>query len=330
MLIAIEDIRRTTTAALTAAGVSAGNTATLTRALLEAELRGLPSHGLLRLPRVIERLHNGVLDGETKGTHVWRSSSFLQVDGMRGIGQVVAEHALAKVSAKARETGIAIAAISNSNHIGMLALYAEEIARGGQVLIGLTTSEALVHPWGGRQAMVGTNPVTVGVPAEPRPFVLDMATGLVSMGKVHDHAHRGEALPSGWALDADGNPTTDAHAAKDGAIAPFGGAKGYALGLAFEVLVASLTTSAIGRDIVGTLDSTEVCNKGDVFIVAEPTGPLALISEYLEALRSSPPSAPGHPVLVPGDRAMRTREANVDRGIEVAQDVWTRIVALAD
>lgn len=329
MLIPIDEIRRTITEVLATAGVSAENTTTLTQALLEAELRGLPSHGLLRLPRVIERLHNGVLDGTTKGAHVWGSSSFLQVDGMQGIGQVVAGHALAEISAKARGTGIAIAAISNSNHIGMLALYAEEIARGGQILIGLTTSEALVHPWGGRQAMVGTNPVTIGVPAQPRPFVFDMATGLVSMGKVHDYAHRDEALPEGWALDADGNPTTDAHAAKNGAIAPFGGPKGYALGLAFEVLVASLTASAIGRDIVGTLDSTEVCNKGDVFIVAEPTGSLALVSDYLEDLRSSPASTLAKPVLVPGDRATRTRETNMSRGIDVAPDVWARIVALA-
>lgn len=177
--------------------------------------------------------------------------------------------------------------------------------------------------------MLGTNPVTIGVPAEPRPFVFDMATGLVSMGKVHDYAHRGEPLPEGWALDREGNPTADANAAKDGAIAPFGGPKGYALGLAFEVLVASLTASAIGRDIAGTLDSTEVCNKGDVFIVAEPTGHLALVSEYLDALRSSAPANPGEPVLVPGDRATRAREANLIRGIDVAPDVWARIVALA-
>src|SRR5699024_7432337 len=152
----------------------------LVRALVEAELRGLPSHGLLRLPRVVERIRNGVADPHSTGAHDWATPAHLIVDGQCGIGQVVATHALDAVSDRARETGLAMATISNSNHIGMLSLYAERIAMAGQVLIGLTTSEALVHPWGGRDAMLGTNPITIGVPAEPEPFVFDMATGLVS------------------------------------------------------------------------------------------------------------------------------------------------------
>ncbi|MFF7456342.1 Ldh family oxidoreductase [Kitasatospora sp. NPDC008115] len=329
MLIPVDDIRSTATGVLLRAGVSQPNTEILVRSLVEAELRGLPSHGLLRLPRVVERLRNKVADGTTTGRHTWTTGAHLSVDGERGIGPVVAHHALAAVSARARSTGIALASIANNNHIGMLALYAEDIARAGQVVIGFTTSEALVHPWGGRRAMVGTNPVMIGVPAEPHPFVMDMATSLVSMGKVHDHAHRGEPLPDGWALDADGNPTRDAEAAKAGAIAPFGGPKGYALGLAFELLVAALTGTATGRDVAGTLDSTEVCNKGDVFIVAEPVGPVEAISRYLRDIRATEPSDPARPVLVPGDRALRTREAALAEGLDVAPEVWQRITALA-
>lgn len=329
MLIPVDQVRDTATAVLRRGGVSPGNTEILVRSLIEAELRGLPSHGLLRLPRVVERIGNGVADGVTTGRQVWSADAALDVDGERGIGPVVAHYALEAISERARRTGVALARISNSNHIGMLALYAEDIARGGQVLIGLTTSEALVHPWGGRTAMIGTNPVTIGVPAEPEPFVLDMATGLVSMGKVHDYAHRGEPLPEGWALDAAGEPTTDATAAKGGAIAPFGGPKGYALGLAFEVLVASLTGTATGRDVAGTLDSTQVCNKGDVFIVAEPSGPIQAMSAYLADIRATAPSDPRRPVLVPGDRSQATRAVTAQRGIDVAEEVWDRITALA-
>ncbi|TFD07589.1 MULTISPECIES: Ldh family oxidoreductase [unclassified Cryobacterium] len=328
MLIPVDDVRATATDALLSAGVSPENTEILIRSLVEAELRGFPSHGLLRLPRVIERIRNGVADGHATGQHVWTASAQLSVDGERGIGPVVAHHALAAISQRAKTTGIAVASIANNNHIGMLALYAEDIARAGQVLIGFTTSEALVHPWGGRTAMVGTNPVTIGVPASPDPFVMDMATGLVSMGKIHDYAHRGEVIPEGWALDAAGNPTHDAVAAKSGAIAPFGGAKGYALGLAFEVLVASLTATATGRDVVGTLDSTEVCNKGDVFIVVEPTNSTTAISNYLAEIRGTDPTNPAHPVLVPGDRALRVRRCGRELGIEVAPEVWGRIIEL--
>ncbi len=329
MLIPVDDIRATATDMLTRVGVSPDNAAILVRSLVEAELRGFPSHGLLRLPRVVARLHNGVADGVTTGTRTWLARSHLGIDGDRGIGPVVVHHALMEISARAKETGIALATISNNNHIGMLALYAEDIARAGQVLIGITTSEALVHPWGGRKAMLGTNPITIGVPAEPYPFVLDMATGLVSMGKIYDHAHRGEPIPDGWALDAEGNPTNDAVAAKAGAIAPFGGPKGYALGLAFEVLVASLTASATGRDVAGTLDSTQVCNKGDLLIVAEPTSPIGLVSQYLDDIRATDPSDPARPVLVPGDRARRTREEKAAAGIDVDDEVWKRITALA-
>lgn len=327
MIIPVEDVRRTATEVLLRAGVSEANTRILVRSLVEAELRGFPSHGLLRLPRVVERIRNGVVDGGTTGRHSWPGSAHLHVDGERGIGPVVVDHALTAISSKAKDTGVALATIENNNHIGMLALYAEDIARSGQVLVGITTSEALVHPWGGRKAMVGTNPVAIGVPAYPHPLVMDMATGIVSMGKIHDYAHRSEPLPTGWALDANGNPTQDASAAKTGAIAPFGGGKGYALGLAFEVLVASLTGTAMGTDVAGTLDSTEVCNKGDIFIVAEPTAQIDSISEYLAAIRSCEPADPNRPVLVPGDRALRARELALTDGIEVSPDVWDQIVA---
>jgi len=300
--------------------------------LVEAELRGRASHGLLRLPRLIERIRNGVADPSTEGRGHWKKEAFLQVDGERGLGPVVAFAALGQIRARAKETGIAIAAISNSNHLGMLALYAERVAQEGQVLFALTTSEALVHPWGGRKAMLGTNPVAIGVPATPLPFVLDMATSLISMGQVHDYAHRGKPLEPGWAVDAHGEPTLDAAAARHGAIAPFGGPKGYALGLGFEVMVAVLTASALGTEVTGTLDSTNVCNKGDVFIVVEPASNAVAqsVSAYLDALRASAPANPAMPVNVPGDRAHVQRTRNLEKGISIAPEIWQSICRSAD
>ncbi len=318
-------------AALTRVGVPAANARIQVDLLLEAELRGRASHGLQRLPRVVQRIRNGVTNPVTRGQTTWHGTALLQVDGEQGLGPVVAFAALTQISARAKTTGVAVAAISNNNHIGMLALYAERIAAQGQALIALTTSEALVHPWGGRSAMVGTNPIAIGVPASPAPFVLDMATGLVSMGQVHDYAHRGQALEPGWALDAQGDPTLDAAAARAGAIAPFGGAKGYALGLAFEVLVAALTASALGTDVTGTLDSVNACNKGDVFIVIEPASSSmsTAVSAYLDALRSSAPAVPTRPVSVPGDRAQSQRARSLQQGIEIAPEIWREICSLA-
>jgi LDH2 family malate/lactate/ureidoglycolate dehydrogenase len=180
--------------------------------------------------------------------------------------------------------------------------------------------------------MIGTNPIAIGVPADPSPMVLDMATGLVSMGKIHDHANRGAPIPLGWALDENGDPTTDAAAAKKGAIAPFGGPKGYALGIAFEVLVASLAASAIGTHVQGTLDSVNVSNKGDLFIVIAPPhaeAAKALVTDYLNTIRAAAPADPEHPVLVPGDRAHAVRKQSLAKGMFIDDGLWADLQNLA-
>jgi LDH2 family malate/lactate/ureidoglycolate dehydrogenase len=330
-LIQVAEVERVALAALRGAGVGEEHARIQCELLIEAELRGVPSHGLLRLPRLVRRIANGVIDPHARGRHTWRAPAFLHVDGERGLGPVVARHALNAVMPRAREYGVAVAAVANSNHVAMLAWYVEAVAAQGLVCIALTTSEALVHPWGGRRAMIGTNPIAIGVPTADGPFVIDTATGVVSMGKIHDHAHRGEPLQPGWALDAAGEPTTDAVAAKAGAIAPFGDAKGYALGLAFELLVTALAGSAIGEAVKGTLDADQVCNKGDVFIVLDPgrSLPAQALSNYLDDIRAAEPAAGFDRVRVPGDRSRQARERHLADGLRVADEVWTELTALA-
>ncbi len=295
--------------------------------LVEAELRGVASHGILRTPRILKRIGNGVTNPVSTGLHVWRASGLLEVDGERGLGPVVATRAIDAISERASSTGVAVAAISNSNHVGMLAWYAERVAERGQTLIGFTTSEALVHPWGGGTAMIGTNPIAIGVPTEQGPFVMDTATSIVSMGKIHDYANRGQSIPAGWGVDASGAPSTDPVAVKSGAISPFGGAKGYALGLAFELLVSSLTSSALGRDVHGTLDDTEPCTKGDLFIVIHGSG--GAMGEYLNSIRALPPIAGFDQVRVPGDRARATRDQRLAQGIPVSAEIWSELTQIA-
>ncbi|WP_417580717.1 Ldh family oxidoreductase [Pelagibacterium sp.] len=323
-----EVLRRTSLGILQHAGVPLEHARLQTDLLLEAELRGVSSHGLLRLRRVIERIGNGVADPVTVGSHHWRRDSFLAVDGKMGLGPVVAEAALARISERARQTGIAVATVNNSNHIGMLGFYAERIAKGGQTALAFSTSEAVVHPWGGRKALLGTNPVAIGMPTEGDPFVMDTATSIVSMGEVHDHVNRGAPLPAGWALDAHGEATTNAQAARSGALAPFGGAKGYALGLAFGLLVSSLAGAALGRDVRGTLDSNAICNKGDLFIVID--GPNAMLADYLEQLRDAEPAAGFEKVLIPGERGRSQRADQLRNGVSLTDSVWADLQHMAD
>jgi L-2-hydroxycarboxylate dehydrogenase (NAD+) len=295
--------------------------------LVEGDLRGHSSHGIARLPVLVNRIKAGLIDPAAEPTMTWRTDSVLSVDGRRGLGPVVAQLALREALSKVCSTGIVIVAVANANHLGILSPYVELVANEGAIGIALTTSEALVHPWGGRKAMVGTNPLAIAVPANPAPLVLDMSTGEISMGRILHYRDLGESLEPGWALDATGDPTTDPAAAASGSISPFGGSKGYALGIALEVLVATLTASALGRDVHGTLDTESVCNKGDVFILINPflvsgENIIEQVSRYLNDVRETPRQRGFSNVRIPGERASNERRRRARDGIEISTLSW--------
>lgn len=322
-------LHRRITEVLVAAGAPVGHAVQQADLLTEAELRGHPSHGLLRLPRLVARIGNGVLDPAAAGDHRWAASALLVTDGQNGFGPVVALAALDRLLAATPTTGSATAVVHRSNHLGALSYYAEYVARRGHVLIATTSTEALAHPWGGRRALVGTNPIAIGVPGEPDPLVLDMATSQVSAGKIRDHAARGRPLSPGWALDAAGDPTTDATAAVDGALAPFGGAKGYGLAVALGALAGALTGSAFGTEVTGTLTDALPTTKGDVFVVIRtPPGAASAVGAYIEVLRASDPADPASPVEVPGTGGRRRRDAALREGVELSADLWERVSGL--
>ena len=148
VVIPVQEARDLARLALQRSGVPQEHANLQSDLLVEAELCGRPSHGLLRLNRVIERIRNGVTDPCAVGKQRWRGAALLEVDGCRGLGPVVARAALDQICTRAAETGLALAAISNNNHLGMLAWYAEYATARGFCIVALTTSEALVHPWG--------------------------------------------------------------------------------------------------------------------------------------------------------------------------------------
>lgn len=333
MLVSAEDVREIAEKALLSQGVAEDHAGLQADLLIEAELRGLPSHGLQRLPRLVARLRAGLADPVASGVIRETRPAVFTVDGERGLGPIVMMHGLEQLAARMPEHGIALAAIRNANHIGMLAYYAEAAAARNLIGIVLTTSEALVHPYGGTEAMLGTNPIAIGIPTGAEPYILDLATSRVSMGKIHHHALTGTPIPEDWAVDAEGLRTTDPEAAKAGAIAPFGEAKGYGLGLGVELLVAALAGSAFAPDVGGTLDATEVANKGDVLILIDPAvgeGSAAGLAAYLDRLRASRPVDADRPVAVPGD-GMRARRARaLCDGIDLPDALHTEISALAE
>lgn len=327
--VSVDQLRHVVEAALVAHGARVSDARTQATVLIESDLRDRASHGVRRLPVLIERMKKGLIVSRDPEL-TWRTTAVLEVDGKRTFGPVAAYAAVDAIVERAAQTGIALATVHDAGHVGMLAPYLERITAADCVALASTTSEALVHPWGGVHAMIGTNPIGVAVPTMDEPLVLDMSTATVSMGKIIDYAHRGEEIPLGWALDADGVPTTRATDAIDGAITPFGGPKGYALGLALEAFVAVVTKSALGREVRGTLDAEHPVNKGDVFI-AISAGALGIthdgrLERYLADIRNS---GAGVPVGVPGDRSRATRKQRLGSGMEVDEQLWKIILDLA-
>ena len=333
MLVPAGHLREIAEKALCVQGVAAANAQLQADLLIEAELRGLPSHGLQRLPRLVARLRAGLADPVASGTVRETRPAVLMVDGGRGLGPVVMMNVLEHLAVRVAGQGIALAAIRNANHIGMLAYYAEAVAARNLIGIVLTTSEALVHPFGGTEAMLGTNPIAIGIPTGAEPYILDLATSRVSMGKIHHHALTGKPIPQDWAVDAQGRRTTDPEAAMSGAIAPFGEAKGYGLGLGVELLVAALAGSAFAPEVGGTLDATQVANKGDILILIDPAagqGSAAGLAAYLDRMRVSRPADPARPVAVPGDGMRARRSLAMVRGIDLPEPLHDEIHALAE
>ena len=329
--IAADELEETAARALERVGATPREARIQAVQLCEAELRGHASHGLRRLPVLTERLSKGLITTGIPAVHEWTSTSVLLVDGRGGLGPVVGFDAVDAITRRARRTGVAVAAVRNSHHLGIIATYVERMAEAGCAGLVSTTSEALVHAWGGARPVVGTNPLGLGVPLEGGHLVLDMSTGATSAGRVIDYAARGEPLPLGWAVDAEGRPTTDAAAASRGAISPFGGAKGYALGVSLGILTATLTGTSYGRHVHGTLDAEFPTSKGDLFIAFDlkcfGLGDSAPAEEYRTEVRES--AIGESPVDLPGERARRSRARGLREGVEMNSTVWRTATLLA-
>jgi len=225
--------------------------------LVEADLRGIDSHGVARLQRYVSRLREGLIEPKAEVKVVHETPATALLDGGNGLGQVVGVWAMERCIRKAEAVGAAFVSVCNSNHYGIAGYYAMMALPHDMIGLSLTNSRPLVVPTFGKQAMLGTNPISVAVPTkEERPFVLDMATSIVPMGKVEVANRRGEPLPPGWAVDGEGRPTTDAATVlAEGGLLPLGGTrelgghKGYGLSAMVDILCGVLSGAGYGAAI---------------------------------------------------------------------------------
>jgi LDH2 family malate/lactate/ureidoglycolate dehydrogenase len=256
--IPAERIERFVAGAFVAAGLPAQDARTLAQLMVEADLRGSDTHGVIRLPLYVRRIRAGGINPNPDIRVVSDRPSAALIDGGNGMGHLVMKRAAALAIEKAKATGVGWVGARMSNHAGPASLYVTmPLAHDMIGLYFAVGSNNHLPPWGGSESLLGTNPVAVAVPAgNEAPIVLDMAPTVAAYGKVRLKAQRGEQMPVGWMIDRDGRPLTDPKRADEGHLLPIGDYKGYGLSLVIGLLAGALNRAAIGRDVVDMVKNT--------------------------------------------------------------------------
>jgi (2R)-3-sulfolactate dehydrogenase (NADP+) len=297
-----------------------------------AEAWNLGSHGLLRLPIYLERLRAGGCNPRAELQSVTDLGALQVFDGQAGLGHWQLSAAVERAIPRARQYGIAAVALGNSSHCGALGVYAADAAEAGMVAVLFSSGPPILPAWGGTEALLSTSPIAAGFPLQPRPAVIDLALSTVARGKIAAYAARGEALPEGWALDAQGKPTTDATAALTGLLSPLGGAKGFALAYMVESLTAGLVGPSLSRDMPDFFDPDShglpqsiahflvMIDPAQTDAGADPAGAARRIAQ----LARSTADAGGR---APGSRRAALSEITPDTLIDIDDALWSRFDA---
>jgi ureidoglycolate dehydrogenase (NAD+) len=319
---------------LVAVGLTEEDAATVAGSLVAADLRGVSTHGVMRLPIYVERMRRGLI-ATRPSVQVRRTGPATAVlDGGNGPGQVVAMRAMREAVALAEAAGVGLVSVRGSNHFGAAGWFAVHAAERGMIGLALTHAEADVVPFGGRRAALGTNPLAVAVPrADGPPVLLDMATSAVAMGRVMLARKQGQPIPADWAVDADGEPTTDPQQAS--AVVPMAGPKGYGLAFVVEVLAGLLSGSRSGTGVRRMYDDfDEPQGIGHLLGAIDPARFVAPgvftggVDRLAGQLKGTPPATGFDEVLLPGEPEDRAEARHRRDGVPIPEEVRRELVAL--
>ena len=272
-VVNLDDIARVSDAALSAIAVPHPHREIITRSIVDAHATGKGTHGIGRLPIYLRKVKQGLMHAGTPLTEITSGPAFALLDAEHGFGQVAGILGMQRAIEMAKVCGISLVGIRHSHSFGTAAFTAKEAAHAGMVGIVLSNASAAIAPTGGKTALFGTNPMAFAFPGEDGApaIVLDMATAQVARSKVRQALANGEPIPLGWALDEDGNPTTDAERALNGSMIPVGGAKGYGLSLVIDVLAGLLTGSGFAGGAYGLNHPDQPSNCGHFLVAIDIT-----------------------------------------------------------
>jgi len=299
-----------TSACLQKLGLEAADARLVAETLVAANLRGVDSHGVVRLPHYATRLRNGTVKARPRITAQRSGPSAAVVEGDAGMGQLVAVRAMNEAIKLARETGVGAVVARNSSHCGACAWFVEMAVKQGLIGVAVTHTDSIMVPPGMKRIFLGSNPIAFGAPGEREPVIIDMSTTHVAWGKILVARQEGKPVPPDWGVDAEGKATTDAQRVVG--LAPTGGHKGYALAMMVEILCAQLAGVPFGRHVTqmyGELNKPR--NLGhfmlalDVARFADPKEFAAQISCFLEEIHAEQALAPGDPERLNAERRRR-------------------------
>ncbi len=321
----LPDLETLATRAFARSRTSEANARSVARALVAAEADGLSSHGLSRLAAYCDQAIAGKVDGVATPRVSRPKPSVIAVDAASGFAFPALEAGFSAAIPAARETGLVAVAVGHSHHFGVAGHAVERLAEAGLIGIAFGNSPAAIAPWGGSRPLFGTNPIAFAWPRAGRPpLVIDLSLSKVARGKIMVAAQKAEAIPEGWALDAEGKPTTDAKAALAGAMIPMGDAKGAALVLMVELLAVALTGSNFGWEASSFFDAKgPPPHVGQMFLAFDPPAFAADASVRAEVLFQAMGRQAG--VRLPGDRRFDLRAKAKADGIEVPDALLAEI-----
>ncbi|MFO0880070.1 MAG: Ldh family oxidoreductase [Gemmataceae bacterium] len=327
------------TALFEGAGVPADEAAIVARSLVDANLVGHDSHGVIRIMQYLQVLRDGVNRTGVSLKILGKTPAVLTCDGQWGLGQVQAHRLLDHLLPMAREVGLAAGTLKQCGHIGRLGEYGERVAQEGLVLFATVNNHGFgraVAPPGGKVGRIGTNPICFGLPAGDEPaIVLDIGTSVCAEGKVRVCFNKGAAVPPGWLLDAEGLPTTDPatfYASPPGTILPLGGSqayKGFGLGLVLDMLAGGLSGAPCSRPEIPARSANAV-----VFVLFDPAHFAGAahfrheVVDLIASVRSSPPIE-GAVITLPGEPERTQRDRREATGISIDDGTWGQLLALA-
>lgn len=306
--------------------------------LVKANLRGLDSHGVSRMPMYVDRIQRGLVDPRPQILVEEKTAAAALVDGGNGMGFLAAHRATDEACDRADKVGIGLVGVRRSTHFGMGALYALQAIKRGFISMIFTNSSPALAMWGGRTPFLGAAPLAAGIPGGTgAPYVMDMSMTVIARGKMRLAAMRGEEIPEGLALDRDGRPTTDATEAFEGVCLPFGGIKGSVLATFMDLMAGAFTGASYGGDVKSLyFDHSEPQNVGHLVFAIRPDLFMALdmfegrMDSFHERIKALPRAEGCDEVLMPGEPEARCEEARLREGIPMTDDVVAGLRKLAD